>query len=573
MATSPLLVNACIGTLIAVIALRAVAFLADTWKKRSLMKRLSKQGKPMPPFNMAMGHLLAAKAAADDLPPEAHSVYILNWLAKKYAPNGAYYVDFTPMAWPMLVVTDPHLATQVIEHPIVGANKPEELYAWFHPITNGQSLFTQNGAAWKHDRDYFLPFFSNQNLDASVPFVVGQMSIFRDKLREKAAGQGSSGSGSDLFVLEPLILSMMNDIIGKLVLNADLGTQHGSHPLATTMLRQLRLKFAVNNPLDNLGNFNPVKVFNLWNNSRMLDNHIKSQIDARLQVWRSEKTHDEQNGFKSLLDVALDSYMGRTSGASPTPRDNVSAAFSQTLCAQMRMFFFAGYDSTASTMAYCCYTAWQHPEVLRKMRAEHDHVFGRNVDSAMEAIGANPAILNSLPYTTAVVKETMRLFPAANGIRHGHRDLVLRDGRGNEFPTEGCSVQMLHYAIQRDPKTWARPLEFLPERFLVEAGHELYPAAKGAWRPFEYGPRLCTGQQLVMKEVKAFLVLLAREFDIRECYGEADGDGDRDRDRKKVDLTHVDFEKAHLVEAGAAHPRANFPCRVSPSGYHASTST
>lgn len=44
MAILSLLYNACIGTLIAAIALRAFDFLADTWKKRSLMKRLSKQG-------------------------------------------------------------------------------------------------------------------------------------------------------------------------------------------------------------------------------------------------------------------------------------------------------------------------------------------------------------------------------------------------------------------------------------------------------------------------------------------------------------------------------------------------
>ncbi|KAK8120716.1 cytochrome P450 [Apiospora kogelbergensis] len=562
MATSLLLANVCVGTLLAVAVMQAVAFLVDTWKKRSLMRRLENQGKPMPPFNLLFGHLLEAKAAADELPPGAHSVYILNRMATKYAPRGAYYVDLTPMAWPMLVVTDPYLATQVVEHPLVGAYKPEELYAWFHPITNGQSLFTQNGAAWKHGRDYFLPFFSNQNLDASIPFVVGQMTIFREKLREKAANQGRTKSrSSDMFVLEPLVLSMMNDVIGKLVLNADLGTQHGSNPLAETMLRQLQLKFAINNPLDNIGQLNPLKKFNMWNNSRILDSHIKTQIDTRLQAYRSEKTQDEQNDFKSLLDVALETHMGR--GSTDSLQNNVSAGFTKTLCSQMRMFFFAGYDSTASTMAYCCYTVWKYPEVLRKIRAEHDQIFGVNIDSATNTISENPAILNSLPYTTAVIKETMRLFPAANGIRHGHRDLVLRDKEGNEFPTEGCSVQMLHYATQRNPKVWVRPREFLPERFLVEPEHELYPA-KGAWRPFEYGPRLCTGQQLVMKEVKAFLVLMAREFDIKECYDEIDGG-------RKLDLSHVDFEKAHLVEAGAAHPRADFPCRVSFSRYHSNT--
>ena len=40
---------------------------------------------------------------------------------------------------------------------------------------------------------------------------------------------------------------------------------------------------------------------------------------------------------------------------------------------------------------------------------------------------------------------------------------------------------------------------------------------------------MCTGQALVIKELKAFLVLMAREFDVGERYGEVDkGNGTPD---------------------------------------------
>lgn len=465
-----------------------------------------------------------------------------------------YYLDMFPVMQPLVVVTDPRMANQATNHPTVTAMKPKALIDWFHPITGGPSLFTQNGEEWKRDHALFIPFFSNSNIDASIPVVVNQMKIYRQKLRKMAT--------DEMFFLEPLTLALMSDIIGTLVFNADLGAQTRPHPLSDTMLRQLSLKFAANSPLDNLGRLNPFRLYSFWNNSRMLNNHIKIQIGKRVDAYRSSKAHEDQDMFKSLLDTALESYL-----AQPGRRgtDEVDSDFLKMLYAQMRMFFFAGYDSTAATMVYCCYTIWNNPDTLAKLRAEHDKVFGLNIAAAMDIIAETPAILNSLPYTNAVIKETMRMFPAANGIRVGSRDLVLKDEEGNEFPTEGCAIQINHIASHHNPEVWVRPLEFLPERFLVQPGHELYPA-KGAWRPFEYGTRLCPGQALVIKESKIFLVLMAREFDIKECYDEFDGG-------RTVDLTNVFSQKVYQVEKGAAHPRDRFPCRISLSGYEAARET
>ncbi|XXH01889.1 hypothetical protein Hte_008251 [Hypoxylon texense] len=510
----------------------------------------------MPEHSSLLGHLLAAKTATEELPPVAHSTYILDRIARKMEGNmngpPAYYFDSFPVSTPMLIIRDPFIANQVTNHPRVSAEKPTNLKDWFEPISGkgGINLFTQNGQEWKHDHNLFLPFFSNSNLDATMPDVVEQMLIFRNILRKRA-------QSGELFRLEPLTQLLMNDIIGRVIFNADLGNQtSGSHPLSDTMLRQLKLKFAANNVLDNIGQFNPFRVFSIWNNSRLLNQHIRNQILKRVDAFRDAKARHEQLAFNSILDQALESYYSEPSRKQSDPIDR---GFLDLLCAQLRMFFFAGYDSTAATMSTCCYLLSKHPEALVKLRAEHDRVFGRNVASCPGMITENPSILNSLPYTQAVIKETLRLFPPANGLRMGSKDLVLKGRDGTEYPTEGVSVQTSHFSVHRNPACWPRPLEFLPERFLVGPGHELYPA-KGAWRIFEYGIRNCTGQAFVMKEVKAFLAILCREFDFQNCYDEVYAD-------EKIDLTNVDYERAYLVEHGAAHPRGEYPCRVSLSAY------
>ena len=50
------------------------------------------------------------------------------------------------------------------------------------------------------------------------------------------------------------------------------------------------------------------------------------------------------------------------------------------------------------------------------LRREIDAIFGRTGDIDHQ-VAANPSILNDLPYATAVLMETMRLFPPVSGAR------------------------------------------------------------------------------------------------------------------------------------------------------------
>ncbi|KAJ8062538.1 hypothetical protein OCU04_009066 [Sclerotinia nivalis] len=167
-----------------------------------------------------------------------------------------------------------------------------------------------------------------------------------------------------------------------------------------------------------------------------------------------------------------------------------------------------------------------------------------------------PQLANDLPYTTAVIKEAMRFFPPASGIRQGHPDTILTDEMGHQCPTDQASVYSIHSIMQVAPKYWPRATEFLPERWLTEPGRGLYPA-KNAWRPFENGPRNCIAQGLVMLELRVVLAHVVREFQFADAYEEFD------RLNPREGLNNYHGERAYLIEEGASHLVDHFPCRVS----------
>lgn len=182
-------------------------------------------------------------------------------------------------------------------------------------------------------------------------------------------------------------------------------------------------------------------------------------------------------------------------------------------------------------------------------------MLGSREDTA-SALREQPFLLNQLPYTTAVIKEALRLFPPASAMRGGDPGVQLKDDRGNLYPTDSMNIWILHSALQHHPSYWPEPLSFLPERWLANPEDPLYPV-KGGWRPFEHGPRNCLGQTLAMQDVKITLALTVREFDICNAFDEWD------RLHPTTKVKHVNGERAYQTQSGGAHPADGYPCRIS----------
>lgn len=207
----------------------------------------------------------------------------------------------------------------------------------------------------------------------------------------------------------------------------------------------------------------------------------------------------------------------------------------------------------------------KHPDKLAKARKELDDIFGAGV-SATQQLKDNPYLVNQCEYTLAVIKEVLRLWPPASGVRLGPKGYFVKDPvSGEMLPTEGLNVWTVSMCMGRSEKLWGSDVDdFKPERFLAENADQVPP---NAWRPFEKGPRNCIGQELALIEMKVVLALTIREFDIKAAYDELNtlsSDGSlwaKDHSFRKGPQ-QVFGEDMYQILLAAAKPREGMPARV-----------
>lgn len=54
---------------------------------------------------------------------------------------------------------------------------------------------------------------------------------------------------------------------------------------------------------------------------------------------------------------------------------------------------------------------------MERIRADHDEILGTELSTVAAQLVEDPHKISLLPYTNAVLKEAMRLFPIASSIR------------------------------------------------------------------------------------------------------------------------------------------------------------
>lgn len=161
-------------------------------------------------------------------------------------------------------------------------------------------------------------------------------------------------------------------------------------------------------------------------------------------------------------------------------------------------FLFAGHETTASTLAWALYSMAVAPDIQQRVAAEGD-ILSRQTPSA--------ATVDGLQYTGRVVEETLRLYPAGVGIaRMARRPTTL----GGHRIRRGTIVAIPVYSIQRDPRRWAAPDTFDPDRFGVAD-----PAGqRAAHLPFGWGPRACLGARFATMEARLVLAMITARWTV-----------------------------------------------------------
>ncbi|XP_037493819.1 cytochrome P450 81Q32 [Jatropha curcas] len=160
----------------------------------------------------------------------------------------------------------------------------------------------------------------------------------------------------------------------------------------------------------------------------------------------------------------------------------------------------AGTDTSALTMEWAMSLLLNHPEALKKARAELDKIIGQDrlVDESD---------YSKLPYLQSIINETLRLYPVAPLLlpHESSNDCLV----GGYYVPRGTMLLANAWAIHRDPTVWNDPTKFRPERFegLDKDAH------KYKFIPFGLGRRVCPGIPLANRVMGLALAALIQCFE------------------------------------------------------------
>ncbi|KAK0637632.1 putative sterigmatocystin biosynthesis P450 monooxygenase stcF [Lasiodiplodia hormozganensis] len=159
----------------------------------------------------------------------------------------------------------------------------------------------------------------------------------------------------------------------------------------------------------------------------------------------------------------------------------------------------AGSETTATLLSGVTYYLLTNPRVYDKLKKEVRGTFNSDEEITIDRIG-------DLPYLLAVLDEALRLYPPG---ANPHLRRIPPEGAilGGKFIPGNTAVGMNQYVVHRSEENFARPDEFIPERWIDGDQEPWKNDRREALQPFSFGPRNCIGRKYVLNLENPFFTV------------------------------------------------------------------
>lgn len=329
------------------------------------------------------------------------------------------------------------------------------------PILGENSLILLDGERHQRQRRLLTPPFHGERIRTYGQLICG--------ITEQVMSQWQVG--------EPFcVRSSMQEISLHVILSAVFGLHSGQR---FEQLRQL-----LSSLLDSIGS--PISSSLLFFRSLQRDlgpwspwGHFvqkRQQIDQLIYAEIGQRRKQADYSGADILTLLM------------LTRDETGKSLTDVeLRDELMTLLFAGHETTASALAWAFYWIDQLPEV-------HDRLI-QELDTLAQDL--DPGVISRLPYLSAVVAETLRIYPIAMiGFARTLNEPF--EVMGYQF-SPGTSLVPVIYLTHRREDIYSEPKCFKPERFL-ERQFSPYE-----YLPFGGGNRRCIGAALAQMEMKLVL--------------------------------------------------------------------
>ncbi|XP_015945945.1 flavonoid 3'-monooxygenase [Arachis duranensis] len=397
----------------------------------------------------------------------------------------------------VVVAASAKVAEQFLKvHDANFSSRPPNAGAKYIAYNYQDLVFAPYGPRWRMLRKISsLHLFSAKALDDFKHLRQGEVARLTKNIASSTNTSKAVNLGQLLNVCTTNALARV--MIGRRVFNDGNG---GCDPRADEF-KSMVVEVMVLAGVFNIGDFIPCLEWLDLQGVQAKMKRLHKRFDSFLTsiVEEHKKNPNKSENHKDMLSTLL--------SLQEASDDNDGTKLTDTeIKALLLNMFTAGTDTSSSTTEWAIAELIRNPRIMGQVQKELDSVVGRERHVTEED-------LPNLPYLQAVVKETFRLHPSTplSLPRVAAKSCEIF---GYHIP-EGATLLVNVWAIARDPKEWAEPLEFRPERFL-KGGEKADVDVRGndfEVIPFGAGRRICAGMTLGLRMVQLLTATLAHSFD------------------------------------------------------------
>lgn len=384
----------------------------------------------------------------------------------------------------LIILNDPILIQEAFSKPEITSRPDTELFRF---VTGGEGLVTSSGVLWQETRRLALHNLRNMGMGKSKleGFIHTQIKDFMEEILEKNCGRAIELGFS-------LNVAIVN-IIWRMIASEELGlNDQRAEEIMRWMEQSVGFgeKLALFDFFPWISSIIPRNIIDPANTEETVKERLRRTFLPTVEQHRTELETDSEP--RDFIDALLQEQLKRP--------DLIT---DWHIVISIGDLFFAGNETTATTLRWAFCFLCQFPDVQQRVQEEIDAVVGRH-----RPPGLSDRV--NMPYTEAVLLEIHRMATIApRGLPHVTTAPAAVGGF--QLPA-GVQIVSNLFHVHYDKSLFPDPHQFNPERF-IDTNGKFKPNRNVM--PFSVGRRQCLGEGLARAELFLFLTCFLQSFSFR----------------------------------------------------------